>query len=804
MSLLLRFQIILYSDYHIGAGHGLGLSVDSALLRDSDDVPVIRGTTLTGLLRDSLRKLLRLEPFRAESRCKESGRSDGASYCGQWYSSDVPCPICSIFGSPHHVKNWRISSARPVELEQPQREISASISGKYNSQINTHVRIDPRSRRAEENKLYSREVGDGRLRFSFTAECPIENGQAWREAEWLVAAARLTRNLGASRHRGLGECEFILVGVEPHLSDPQKTILDRFAARSISKRTDVVELVAPGMEPIALPAGSSEHAYCVRALVRLDEPLLLARRAEAGNLFETVTTIPGSAILGAFAWNIAYRVGSDLKKAGQEIYQSFISLFFQDAVRFSCLTPVCVSPKDPYQGYVTIMAPRDLVTCELYPGFENEGTIGHGVWSKIHETLDENCPECSNRSPELAYRAALNEVRDFVVLSEGGLRSRFSPRKSVEMHIRVNPETGRVAEGDLYGYVVLEPGQFFVGQISCRDEAIWKTLCLMAGMVETNGVYHLRLGKASRRGHGQVSIVFEKCTSSPWHGSAIQDRVTNLDQVVMTLLSDTIIVDDWGRFAQSFSVDWLRRELNLPEKASVEIVRNRSFAAVRSVQSFKAHLGLPRPRDLGMVAGSTVQLRFSGMDKTELQTLLGAVEANGIGLRRNEGFGVVAFNHPVYRQEWTQSSLDIPESMVVVNAKEEHFLFRLEQFRHTWAQHLDRAKSGLLAQAVLAPVARLVHASSPSSGDAVDERLIEFGNTAELIDEQLQGREKPSLYHKGDAKHGMQLIYALLGELKDEIERQDLPKEFEWQLWRIGLQLLADRIASSAHRSGQG
>ena len=49
MSLRLTFQITLESDYHISAGHGLGARVDSALLRDADGVPVIRGTALTGL-----------------------------------------------------------------------------------------------------------------------------------------------------------------------------------------------------------------------------------------------------------------------------------------------------------------------------------------------------------------------------------------------------------------------------------------------------------------------------------------------------------------------------------------------------------------------------------------------------------------------------------------------------------------------------------------------------------------------------------------------------------------------------------
>lgn len=54
----LEFSLTLNSDYHIGAGYGIGTQVDSALLRDADGVPVLRGSTVEGLLRDGLWRLL--------------------------------------------------------------------------------------------------------------------------------------------------------------------------------------------------------------------------------------------------------------------------------------------------------------------------------------------------------------------------------------------------------------------------------------------------------------------------------------------------------------------------------------------------------------------------------------------------------------------------------------------------------------------------------------------------------------------------------------------------------------------------
>src|SRR5206468_436347 len=97
----LTFEITFASDFHVGAGHGLGLMVDSALLRDPDGVPVIRGTVITGLLRDSLLRLLRLDACKAYRRCQASGLDVPEAYCR---SPKLPCPMCAILGSPETPK----------------------------------------------------------------------------------------------------------------------------------------------------------------------------------------------------------------------------------------------------------------------------------------------------------------------------------------------------------------------------------------------------------------------------------------------------------------------------------------------------------------------------------------------------------------------------------------------------------------------------------------------------------------------------------------------------------------------------
>ena len=57
MSIKLTFEIVFHSDYHVTDGQRFGLAVDSALLRDHNQSPVLRGTALAGLLRDGFKDL---------------------------------------------------------------------------------------------------------------------------------------------------------------------------------------------------------------------------------------------------------------------------------------------------------------------------------------------------------------------------------------------------------------------------------------------------------------------------------------------------------------------------------------------------------------------------------------------------------------------------------------------------------------------------------------------------------------------------------------------------------------------------
>jgi CRISPR-associated protein Csx10 len=808
MSIRLEFDIAFKSDYHVSAGHGLGLQVDSALLRDPDNVPVIRGTVLAGLLRESLANLLSLAPFANQRRCQASGgNASKPVYCGQFATNHgSECPVCTIFGSTGRRKRWRIASARPAGLTTPQTSSREWRAGETAAQITTRVRVNPRTRRAEENKLFTREEGDGRLHFRFIAECMDESENAWREAEWLVAAARLLRNLGAGKRRGYGECEIRLVdrSLENALLQrlEQRLKNEPVAPKGTSQRANIQLLMLP-KDPV-------QHTYRLQVLVRLDEPLLVARRAEAGNQFETLETIPGAVLRGALAWRVAQRLGDQLEDHSSTAYRNFVNLFFHDAVRFSMLMPVEVQREK--SGYPTIVAPRDLFTCELYPGYRAQSKDqGHGVWSLLRDNAPRECPTCAQPDAASGRQAAsvkLEALSGFISLVKDAPRSKHKPKQTVEMHIRIDPESGRVRTGDLYGYVALEPGQYFVGEITCSNEHIWKTLQTMADLRPNGDINEMTLGKAGQRGYGKVSAVFRPPSTPYLHFSSVQQRVSTTERITLLLLSDAIVPDPWGRFWRGFDIDWLKQELKLPEGANVVIDRNQrgellAFSATRTVDAFNAKLGLPRSRDIAIVAGSSVRLTFTGIKLEDLQRLLEIAEEQGIGLRRDEGFGRVAFNHPIY-QQLDRQPIDVQTTAVELaplalsNEYTAHFSARVLQFWLDWARKLDEEfQTELIRDGRFEAVARLLYTSQQTSLEAIKSDLQQIGRQDTLLSASLSGRDKPNFFET-DGKQGLEMIQRMLEALATLLKEKQL--EQEAQAWCIGLRLLADRIAGPARQ----
>lgn len=793
MSTRLVFEITLASDYHVGAGHGDGL-VDSILLRDGDGVPVIRGSTITGLLRDATWRLIQQDSLvGAAPKCQKSGLKgeDVPPFCDP---DQDPCPICRIFGSPGKPKRWRVSSARPMERPQPGLPGPENV-GPVGGYIVQRVRVSPRTRRAEARKLFSQEQGEGRWTFSFTVSTTERGVDVMEEAALLVAATRAVRGLGRARRRGRGDCRI-------HLEDSgiEKEWLDRFKTHWLDGQPLVAKDADPGTAtlPAIIPNGDPVR---LRLIVRADEPILLSRRGEAGNEFESVGFIPGTALLGALANRAAgrYDLGCDPERGENEARAAFVQLFLRGRVRFSALLPARCS-RDDELLIPAIPAPLDLLTCKAFPGFRDDEPTHQATGYALADAPPGHCADCEAEFGDA--NVPLKPVADFVTVWQQPRK--FKSERRHEMHIGVDPATGRVHEQDLYGYVSLEAGQYFLGELFCADKAAWLALQGMAALPELGETSTLHIGRAARRGHGQITVLLcdpsDVGPSDPWRGLPLSDRVPGLratDELVMTLFTDAILPDVWVRGRVGFDEAWLSDLLG----GQVEIVR--AFARAREVDGFYGHLGLPRFRDIAVVAGSAVGLRFNGGPPVNLLETLADLEREGIGLRREEGYGQVVFNHPIYDNldGLASNRLDLPQALMVTDVAEPAAAI-IEKFRREWEVELNDIKLEVWQKESFDAVARIVRYEANGPVERLKQRLTDkggdgaFGRPRTLLGHDLGGPRSEKKVVR-DTRQGRKKIIEMLDQLEEDRFVTSHP-DLAPQLRRLGVEMLADRVAQGA------
>jgi CRISPR-associated protein Csx10 len=788
MTVRLTFEIKLRSDYHVGSGHGLG-TVDSALLRDGDGVPVLRGSMIAGLLRDGLWRLLQQGPLRDDRRCRASGLGEDAPpYC---LRTDT-CPLCRIFGTPAQPKRWQITSARPTEAETPGMPKTGEVE--LEGHVVQRVRINPRTRRAEPRKLFSRETGQALWRFRFQAVCDASDDDVANEAALLVAAARAVRGLGRARRRGQGECRLELVNVEGLAAPAQGDTLTArwlavFKTQWLDGKTVVVPKPGQQAVPDITPTGDPVR---LRVFVRADEPLLLAQRSEAGNEFETVGVIPGTALLGALAGRAAARY--DLE-GDPNARQAFVQTFLRGRVVFPALLPAY------YQDWAVrpaVPAPLDLLTCKVYPGFKHKSDAHGAVGYARGDRDPHGCQTCRE---EHNTDTPLRHLGGFVTIHERP--QHFKLVRCHEMHIAIEPVSGRVNPGDLYGYVSLEPGQYFLGELVCADETAWAALRQMANLPDPGELFRLHVGKATGRGHGRVSVVMERVSADavdPWRGLPLADRVQDTSApLVLTSLTDAIVPDPWGRFRVGFDKVWLEELLGAPVKIE------RAFAQARVVDGFFGHLGLPRFRDLALVAGSAVGFRFAGSPPADLLDRLAAIEHDGVGLRREEGYGQVAFNHPLYDGcvGVPDMTLDLPGQLRPGEPPRNAQVASIVDFRREWDETLGKSDKVWknCRHLNFDAVARILRHGAGGPLDDLKQRLEKLGRPGNLLEQELKGPRKENFF-TADGKAGRDGILQLLDELATEVGRH--PAALTAQLRRLGVEMLADQVAAAVDRKEQG
>jgi CRISPR-associated protein Csx10 len=364
--------------------------------------------------------------------------------------------------------------------------------------------------------------------------------------------------------------------------------------------------------------------YYLSYRLNLDEPLVLSDGSQLGNVLQTQDYIPGSSILGLCAG--LYLGGARSATASSGTYTNeFRSLFLSDDTLYSPAYPL-IDVGGRKKGWPM---PMSVFGCKYYGVNEPGKSFNqrHGFQDYLYHLPDEACSSC--KSP-------LEHKSGYICYADGDYYN-FSPGKEIISHNQVGEDE---EEKSLFSFEALPRNQQFYGEIAFRKPDHRN---LLQAILKENP--RGRLGKARNRGYGQVSIFDPNEKGQSFRSEWSKNLDTNAFSIYF--FSNTILVDRGLRYLSGLDVETLAYWLGLKDLECIEEdPAGSSFYRSAPVLGFNQHRKMPLPFELAISRGSVFAFSYKG--KGDIASKLEILQREGIGLRRNEGFGQVVINHKIH------------------------------------------------------------------------------------------------------------------------------------------------------------
>lgn len=366
--------------------------------------------------------------------------------------------------------------------------------------------------------------------------------------------------------------------------------------------------------------------------VRANSPLVLSSRHFVSNEIDTLDYIPGSAFRGAIADKLGKELGYDDPR--------FREIFLDGKVKLGNLYLL-----QEGQGFPI---PKSAKTCKYLKGFHKHAVIDFllpTVEYKLADnisTLPKVCPVC---------KAPLDTLDGFYTRRG----KEIEPTKRLITRTAIDDGTLAAREGFLYSMEATEEDQEFYGILDADlfvigdEELKYKNTTIL----KRGETFWVGLGKT--RGLGNIEIrkieKLEDIFSSELVPGNVKTRFSEFQRKLsrlsmegfsITLFSDAIIIDKFMRYKSYIDEQYLKEEFNLD---NVEFIS--AFNSTREILGWNAAWGLPKEKELAIEKGSTFFFKCDADQKNLLETLE-QIEIEGIGLRREEGFGRVYVCDPFH------------------------------------------------------------------------------------------------------------------------------------------------------------
>jgi Uncharacterized protein predicted to be involved in DNA repair (RAMP superfamily) len=585
----------------------IGKEIDVELKRDKNGKPYFPAKHIKGIFRG---KVLEFRNAFAGSSEKVFEEYFGDTLSGEKFTE-------KYFGSEGNNPSKIIFSDLKFQIEDS-KKLNYKIGNRYGVKINRKTRV------AEDNSLFNYEfvkpknifVGNFELSDNFFEKNENEE-KVEKNLEFLLASFLHIDRIGGLKSRGLGKVEirFTSAGIDEKFVSTKES--NRF--ETIKKISEII-LKDRSKNLNSKELGKVEkYTYTLNFL----EPSVLQGRVRK-NEAELRNSLQGSSIRGMI---IQYGLDNNFK--------------IEDLLKIKIAEVKKIVEKNGEKKEEFKLASRFKTK---YPVKDN----------KI-EKIDKAISVMREYKTDLNNENGIKLERDSLALLNA---------TGTELSIKIDEKTRTVKESFLFNTESID--------LTKNEISFNGNIKIPEGLFEIGKEYELKIGKFKTKGFGKVKIKFEKYSEK--QGMNIKDRIEKLNNQIK---------EDFVRFDEEnsrkseekrekvYSGDEKLKEgeqklitfdflsdmilpfnevsnvgnqiLTLFEDFGEKLTLNnrRTFINVEKLRGYNIVNNIRKMDEIVITQGSVISYCINNEDLEDILEKLEKIEENGIGLRRNEGFGRV-------------------------------------------------------------------------------------------------------------------------------------------------------------------
>ncbi|MBN2089193.1 hypothetical protein JW964_06255 [candidate division KSB1 bacterium] len=388
--------------------------------------------------------------------------------------------------------------------------------------------------------------------------------------------------------------------------------------------------------------------------IHLQAPVLITSTVGDENIAMSEDYLSGSSLRGMFAG--MFLKNETLEKEAHED-ERFKSWFLSEKLCFLNAYPAS------YDSLRTLPVPKSIQISK------NDTRKYPDIFEKLFEKEDDEEEEIQQYDDFINKKDTKHQEGFCILNSKPGYLQfeKINVKKQFNFHHkRTNQQLGHSQDSEIFNYECLLPGQTFVGLIIGEET----TLQAFYKAVSTYPPKAF-IGRSKNTQYGEVSLDFPKIETGEAENKAIVAvneaslkpahlNIENADLCfTLTFLSHVILVNKNGQAVvdSQLLIDYLKMKFSskgiifkekVAEKEPPEIQILKSFIRRESIENYIAIWKARTPSVSAFQMGScfVIQIKkdLSDSQIEQIKDALTEIETEGIGIRRNEGFGRVVVN----------------------------------------------------------------------------------------------------------------------------------------------------------------